>query len=114
MAINLVIEDLADGVTKAALQGRLDIDGAQMVDMRFNVLAGAKKKLVIDLGDVDFLASMGLRTLLTCARTVKSKGGMVAIANPQPGVAKVLSTSGVDEIMTVSPTLAGAIAAVTA
>src|SRR5215470_11373686 len=82
------------GVAVVVLGGRMDIDGAQSVDMQFNVLAGSKKRLVIDMGGVTFLASMGLRTLMTVVRSVSSKGGKVAIAGAQPGVAKVLDTSG--------------------
>ena len=110
--MELNTEELPNGVTKASLSGRMDIDGAQQVDMKFNVLAGSKKKLVVDLAQVDFIASMGLRTLMVCARTIKSKGGQMAIANAQPNVLKVLSTSGIADVVSVNPSLDAAIAAV--
>lgn len=112
--MELVVEEMPDGVTKASLSGRMDIDGAQSVDTRFNVLAGAKKALVVDLANLEFIASMGLRTLMTCARTIKSRGGKMALANAQPNVLKVLSTSGIGEMVSVNPTLDAAVAAVRA
>ena len=107
--MQLTVEDLGNGVTRAVLVGRLDIEGANAVDMRFNVLAGSKRALVVDMADVSFLASMGLRTLITCARSISSKGGRMAIAAPQEGVLKVLTTSGADEIIAIHPTLDSAI-----
>ncbi len=112
--MDMTVEELAGGVTKVALNGRLDIEGAQAVDTRFNVIAGSKKKIVIDLSDLSFVASMGLRTLMMCARTVKLKGGKMAIANAQPNVLKVLSSSGIGEVVSVNPSLETAIAAVSA
>jgi len=110
--MEMTVEELPNGVTKAALKGRMDIEGAQAVDVRFNVLAGAKRKLVVDLRELDFIASMGLRTLMVCARTITSKGGKIAFANAQPNVLKVLSSSGIGEVVSVNPTLDAAVAAV--
>jgi anti-sigma B factor antagonist len=110
--MELTIEELENGVTKATLVGRLDIEGAQAVDMRFNVLAGSKKALVVDLSGVTFLASMGLRTLLVAGRAIAVKGGRMALAGPQENVMRVLTTSGADEVVAVTDTVAAAIAAV--
>ncbi|HVZ99087.1 MAG TPA: STAS domain-containing protein [Caulobacterales bacterium] len=111
--MQLTVEDLPNGVTKAVLVGRLDIDGAAAVDMRFNVLAGAKRALVVDLSQVDFIASMGLRTLMSCARSIASKGGRMALAGPQDHVLKVLATSGVQDVIPVRASVDDAIAYVT-
>jgi anti-sigma B factor antagonist len=114
MSVKLDSEDMPSGVTKVSLAGRMDIEGAQSVDMRFNVLAGAKKLLVVDMTGVDFIASMGVRTLMQCARTVRGKGGKIAISGAQPGVLKVLETTGMDEAAVLKPTFDEAVAAITA
>ena len=108
----MTVEALPDGVKKAVLRGRMDIEGAQAVDMRFSVLGGAEKKLVVDLTDLDFIGSMGLRTLMMCARTINAKGGKMAIANAQPNVLKVLDSIGIDDVVPVHPSLESAVAAV--
>ena len=112
--MELTVEALPDGVTKAALRGRMDIEGAQAVDMRFSVLGGAERKLVVDMTDLDFIGSMGLRTLMMCARTVNAKGGKMAIANAQPNVLRVLNSIGIDDMVSVNPSLDSAVAAVCA
>lgn len=108
--MEVITEELADGVTTALLVGRLDIAGADAVDLKLNVLAGSRSKLVLDLSQLSFLASMGLRSVITCARTVHRKGGKMALACPPEGVAKVLTMSGVDEIVPVHSSLESAIA----
>lgn len=107
--MQLNIEELSDGVTRAVLHGRMDIDGVSKVDMQFNVLAGSKKALVVDLSDVSFLASMGLRTLMMCARSIASKGGRMALASPQENVQRVLDTTGAQDVVGVYPSLDSAI-----
>jgi anti-anti-sigma factor len=107
--MQLRIEELPDDVTKAVLSGRMDIDGANRIDTQFNVLAGSKRAVVVDMSDVTFMASMGLRTLMTCARAVKLRGGRMALANPQENVQRVLETSGANELMGVEHSLEAAI-----
>ena len=108
--MQLTVQERPDGVTVATLAGRLDIDGAAKIDMQVGVLAASSRALVLDLGGVSFLASMGLRTLITCGRTVAAKGGKVALARPQENVARVLTSSGAGEFMAVRPTLEDAVA----
>jgi anti-anti-sigma factor len=111
--MELVVEELPGGVTRAALVGRMDIDGAQAIETRLGAL-GARRHLVIDLSEVSFMASMGLRALMLCARTVTTHGGRVALASPQANVEKVLTESGIGPIIGVHASLDGAVAAVTA
>lgn len=112
--MELKLEDLPDGVTLATLSGRMDIDGASQVDMPFNVLGGSKKLVAVDLSGVEFIASMGMRTLMSCARALAGKKGRMVLIAPTPEVAKVLETAGIVEIIPVHPDLAAARAALTA
>ncbi len=94
--MQMTTEELAGGVTKVVLDGRLDVEGAQAIDLKMNVLAGSKPSVLIDMQKVSFLGSMGLRTIVTVARTIKSRGGKTALFAPDELVEKVLKTSGVD------------------
>lgn len=97
--MNLETRDLGNGITAAILKGRLDIEGAAAIDLKFNALAGATKKLIVDLSDVSFVASLGLRTLVVGAKAIASKGGRMVIANPQASVEKVLKASSLDSVI---------------
>lgn len=104
-------EELADGVTRVALDGRLDIAGAAVVDLKMNIVAGSATKLLIDLEKVTFLGSMGLRSIVLPARAVKSRGGKVVLLAPDEMVESVLKTSGIDAMLPIHHELATAIAA---
>ena len=83
------------------LDGRLDIQGAADVDLQMNIVAGSRRAVLIDLEKVTFLASIGMRTLLTAARAVKQRGGRICLFRPTDLVRRVLTTSGVDKMIPV-------------
>jgi len=104
-------EELAGGITKVILDGRLDIEGAAAIDLDMNIIAGSKKAVLVDLQGVSYMGSMGLRSLLIPGRTIVRRGGKIVLFGPNELVAKVLKTSGVDTFIPVYHELQGAIAA---
>jgi anti-sigma B factor antagonist len=56
-------------------------------------------QLVLDLGQVDFMSSAGLRAILACLKECRQKGGDLYLAAAQPGVDKVLRMSGFTNIL---------------
>jgi anti-anti-sigma factor len=104
-------EEMAGGITRVALDGRLDIAGAALVDLKMNVIAGASRKLLIDLQNVSFLGSMGLRSIVLPARAVIGRGGKVVLFAPGEMVQSVIKTSGIDSLLPIHHDLATAVAA---
>jgi anti-sigma B factor antagonist len=104
-------ESMEGEITRVILDGRLDIEGAAAIDLRMNVLAGSAKCLLIDLRNVSFLGSMGLRSIVVPAQAVSRRGGKVALFGPVPMVEKVLKTSNIDQVIPVFHELDTAIAA---
>jgi anti-anti-sigma factor len=102
-------EELAGGITKVVLDGRLDIEGAATVDLKMNVIAGSRKAVLVDLQRVSFLGSMGLRALLAPAQAIKGRGGKIVIFAPIDLVEKVLRTSGIDTLIPVHHELQSAL-----
>ena len=103
-------EEMAGGVTRVVLDGRMDIAGAAAVDMKMNLIAGSAKKLLIDLQKVEFLGSMGLGTIVRPSRAVNSRGGKVVLFAPNEMVESVLKTAGIDTVIPVRHDLDAAIA----
>jgi anti-sigma B factor antagonist len=103
-------EEIAGGITRVELDGRMDIAGAAVVDLKMNLIAGSAKKLLIDLQKVDFLGSMGLRSIVIPARAIKGRGGKVVLFAPNDMVESVLKTSGIDALIPVCHDLDAAIA----
>ena len=101
---------LDDGSAEIRLEGRLDIEGAQKIDLALATLAGSRPNLVFDLTDVSFLASIGLRAIMVNAKAVHRRGGKVALFGCRPEVAQVLSSTGIDQIVPSVPTRGDALA----
>jgi anti-anti-sigma factor len=93
---------LEDGVVIIALSGRLDLEWVQAADVKFSAAASQHSKVIVDLSEVTYVASLGLRTLVLSAKAVSSKGGMVVLANPQPLVREVLVTTGIDGVLPIA------------
>lgn len=108
----IVIEDLADGVTKVVLSGRIDIAGASEIDMPMSVVGGSRRAVVVDLSGVEFMASLGLRSIVLSGKAIMSKGGKVVLLSPQRAVEEVITTSGIDELIPIYQDEVAAIAAV--
>ena len=112
--MQMELDEVAPGVTKATLTGRLDVTGSNEIDLRFNALTGSQRALIVDLSRVDFIASMGLRLLIVGARTVVRKGGRMVLLAPPIAVESVLISSGTDNVVPIWRTLEDAIRAVSA
>lgn len=100
--MHLESEALANNITRIALSGRLDIVGAREIDLQFQGLTTNRKAaIIVDLSGVDFIASIGIRTLLASARSQSNRGGKLVLLNPQPAVKGVLQTAGVSDLIPV-------------
>jgi anti-anti-sigma factor len=92
-------DQIEGDITRVLLDGRLDIEGAAVIDLRMNVIAGSTKNLLVDLQNVSFLGSMGLRSILVPAQAVRRRGGKVALLSPAPMVEAVLKASNIDQVI---------------
>ena len=82
------------------LTGRLDIIGKGEIETKFaGYCSGEKARVVVDLSNVDFLASIGIRLLALTARSVASRGGRMVLLNPIPDVQSVLEITGIPAII---------------
>jgi anti-anti-sigma factor len=97
----MTTENLANDVVRSILAGKLDLAGAQKIDLKFSAVAGSSKRLLVDLEQVSFLASMGIRTLVIGSKAVQSKGGKMAFLKPRTDIAQVLTAAGIDSIIPV-------------
>ena len=109
--MQISIEELEGGVTRVVLDGRLDIAGAQDIDLKMNVIAGSKRAVLVDMEKVSFIGSMGLRTLVAPAQAIKGKGGKIVLFGPNEMVEKVLISSAIDTVIPIHHEFQSAVAA---
>ena len=95
--------DVGDDLRKIVILGRLDIPGTDSVAGELERLAAAPKKgVVVDLSSLKFLASIGIRALLTSAKAVRERGGKLAlVVGNNAAVLMSLEATGVNELIPV-------------
>jgi anti-anti-sigma factor len=110
-SMRISVEQLDGDVTRVVLDGRLDISGAQDIDLKMNVIAGSRKAVLVDMQKVSFIGSMGLRTLVAPAQVIRGKGGKIVLFGPNEMVEKVLKSSAIESLMPIHHEFQSAIAA---
>lgn len=85
--------------TTVTMVGRLDIAGAEAVALPLATLAGSKDGLFIDMTGVTFVASIGLRHLVSAAKAVGRRGGRVVLLHPSAAVAEIITTAGLTDLL---------------
>jgi anti-anti-sigma factor len=82
--------------------GRLDGSTAAATEKEIlGLMVDGVGIVTIDLSDLDYVSSAGLRVLLVSAKAAKGKGGKVVLQSPKPAIMEVLSISGFDKILEV-------------
>ena len=112
--MKMTAEPVAPGVVTVVLDGRLDISGADVIDLPFSAIASSHNGVVVDMSRVTFLASIGIRTLLLAAKAVQRRGGHMVLLNPVTEVTRVLDVTGVTDLMPIFRDGAAALVAVSA
>jgi len=92
--------DSGSGSTaRIALTGRLDIQGAETVALPLATLSGAKQNVVIDMSGVSFIASIGVRHLVSASKALTRRGGRLVLLNLTAPVREVLEMAGIIDMV---------------
>lgn len=113
--MRLDIEQFEDGLTKVNLFGRMDIAGVEEIIMRLTATTAVeRRRVILDVSGVDFLASMGVRAILQNARALRLRGGSMVVMGANELVAEVLDSTGAIHVVPVVPDIDAARAALAA
>jgi len=78
-----------------ALSGKLDVQGEEEIGDRFRQLVDlSSTSVLVDMRQVAYLASLGIRLLFAGAKSLAAKGKKLVVLSPQPMVEETLTTSG--------------------
>ena len=84
------------------LTGRLDLQGVNEIDEEFKALySNLSGCLFVDMSEVEFLASLGMRMLMMAAKKLHQSGGKVVVIKPQEVVENALRMSGLDQVIAI-------------
>jgi anti-anti-sigma factor len=86
-----------DGIKVLTLSGRLDGDGSIRLHERINKeIDYDKDSLLLDMSEVEYISSAGLRVLILAARTIKNEFGL---CNPTSMVHEVFIMTKLDSAL---------------
>jgi anti-anti-sigma factor len=103
--MELEVIDAPDNPRVVRLSGRLDAAGADRIGLKFTTaVVAAGQPVLVDLSEVSFIASLGLRLLISSAKGLAAKGAGMAVFGARPEVAELLDQVALDQIVPVADT----------
>ncbi|MBI5251560.1 MAG: STAS domain-containing protein [Desulfomonile tiedjei] len=101
--------------TRIALSGKLDVAGEGEIGDHFRDLVSASStSFIVDMSQVTYLASLGIRLLFSAAKTLVGNQKKMVVLNPQPMVEETLLNSGTAKLIPVTHDEAEALRLLTA
>ena len=93
-----------------SLTGSFDALTADQVEKYVGArLDGGQQQVILDLSQVDFMSSAGIRVLLDMTKKGRGMGGDLRLAAAQPGVQRTLDLSGLVRVIKVYASLEEAV-----
>ena len=110
--MQMQVRDAGDGLIDVRLDGRLDTPGVDVIETRLTAALVPKGvRATIDLSQVAFMGSGGIRMFIAIQRALGRRGGRLALYGAQPLVAQVLETTSLNDVVPVRADAAAAAAA---
>lgn len=96
---------LPENIWQITPSGRLDEMQAQHLAALLNgQLEAGHRWLIVNMADVEFISSAGLKTLVSAWQRTRDQKGELALAAVKPRVREVLEMIGLDLVFKISPT----------
>ncbi len=100
-----ITQNEKDGILELSISGRLDAVSAVEADKTFSsIIDGENSNLLIDLAELDYISSAGLRVLLVVAKRIQQNRGKVALCSLNANVKEIFEISGFSSIFNIFDT----------
>lgn len=98
--MNLEIKTLDNGIVAIEMIGRLDLQGGLDIEAQFRKHSETEKAgILVDMSNVDFISSNGMRLLISNAKSLSKQGGKMVLYNPVNLVKSALETAGFNQLI---------------
>jgi anti-anti-sigma factor len=106
---------MAEEIRVVRPQGRLDSTTSPGLEKALlEHIEGGDRRLLLDLADLGYISSMGLRVVLLAAKRMRAAGGKFALCSLNANISEVFEISGFSSILDIFPTHDAATAALAA
>lgn len=112
MTIDISTESDA-GALIATAKGRIDSRNAQEFERAMNAAIGDGESniVVLDLADLSYISSAGLRAILVTAKALRKRDAKFALCALQDPIKEIMEISGFDQVIAIHPSRAEALSA---
>jgi anti-anti-sigma factor len=108
----VVLVEATDTFTHVAVRGKLDAAGVGAVDLKLTSQTVTRRRpAVIDLTEVEFIASLGIGMLVAIAKSMRSHDLGVVVVACSPAVTTTLELAGIAPLFRVVATREAALRA---
>ena len=94
-----IIKNYNEKELTLAIEGRIDTITSQELDKEINAESGNFDSLIMDLTDLEYISSAGLRVLIATQKKLKSEDIPFVIKNVNDTVGEIFRMSGFDKIL---------------
>ena len=95
--MEFTVERLGNGIKKINLKGKMDIEGTDQIAVRMTAETSMEKaNVVVDLSELEFMASVGIGMLVQSYKALKLRGGNMVVLNPHEIVEFTLTSTRVN------------------
>jgi anti-anti-sigma factor len=106
------ISPVSERLVKITLAGRLDTPAVDRIEARLlAALVPEGNSAIVDLSQVDFVSSLGIRMIVSAARSLRMRQAALAIYGVQERVNQVFDIVSLGQVISICSTEAEALAA---
>lgn len=95
-----ITSSVYDNVNEVKLVGRLDVNAAREAEAAFVAAAEEADDVVLDMSELDYIASAGLRALKRLRSAVRANGGTLTLRGTKDEVMEVFEMTGFAAMLT--------------
>ena len=96
---------LAPGIWSVGVRGRLDHTAVPEAEAVLNrILGESQPRIVVDLGETNYINSGGLRVLIAAWRAARHQGGDLHLCSLNRRLQEIFEIAGFDQVFTIHPT----------
>ncbi|MCR5218106.1 STAS domain-containing protein [Treponema sp.] len=96
-----ITQNIEDDTIEALVSGRLDTVTAPEAELILRGMADQCNQLILNLEDVSYISSAGLRVVLLLLKIMTAAGKKMSVKKPSEFCRQVFAATGMDGILTI-------------
>ena len=95
-----ITKSIVGEVVRFSIKGRISSSTSAKFTREMNTaISSRQSRIILDMSEVQFLSSLGIRTILSTYKQCVALGGKLQITNPSPCVVNVLGMAALNTLL---------------